>query len=203
MVPAVSVHVHAGKSAAQASKKVVHRRAKPLAFDVPQRFVDTRQCIVEHRPAAPVGAHIRCLPDVLDVVDTAPNQERPQVVLDCRDDSQRSLREGRTTDAVEAVVCRLHLHDYQSNTARSGADGAHVRDAHVFTAGVWLRRYDRGWRRVTRLVLRHEIFFSHSANCRLCKLLRPRVYPQKPAAQRGEGCRRGPLFLDLAPVPVK
>ena len=51
-----------------------------LALDVPQRDVHAAHRVEQHRAVAPVRAHVARLPDVLDLVDVAADEERLEVL---------------------------------------------------------------------------------------------------------------------------
>ena len=63
---AVGVDVDVGRFPALAAQQVVDRHAGQLALDVPQRLVDARDRVVEHRAVAPVAVDHAHLPDFLD-----------------------------------------------------------------------------------------------------------------------------------------
>jgi hypothetical protein len=129
-VSPVGVDVDVGRAADTAAEQLVDGHPGPLALDVPQGLVDAGHGVVEDRPAAPVGADIRRLPDVLDVVRVAADEERPQVVLDRGHDRERALRERRAPDAPETRVARLDLHDHEPDAVRGRADRPDVGDRH-------------------------------------------------------------------------
>ena len=56
----------------------------PLALDVPERHVDAAHRVEQHRAVPPVRADVGRLPDVLDLVGVAADQERLEVLLDGR-----------------------------------------------------------------------------------------------------------------------
>ena len=87
------VEVAGGAEAAFAAQQLVERHAGALALDVPQRDVHAAHRVEQHRAVAPVRAHIRRLPDVLDLVDVAADEERLQVLLDGGLDDEGPLRE--------------------------------------------------------------------------------------------------------------
>ena len=84
MISAAGVDIDAGEVPALPTKELVDGGAETLTVDVPERFIDARQRVVQHRTASPIRAEIRYLPNVLDVVDAKSDQKGPQVALDCR-----------------------------------------------------------------------------------------------------------------------
>src|SRR5262252_10542423 len=87
--------------AALAAEELPHGHPRALALEIPQRHVDAGQCVVEHRPAAPVRADVCRLKDVLDVIRVAPQQEWLEVLLNRGDDRQRPLGERSAAQAVQ------------------------------------------------------------------------------------------------------
>ena len=83
----------------------------PLALDVPERHVDAAHRVEQHRAVPPVRADVRRLPDVLDLVDVAADQERLQVLVDGRLHHAGALGERGTAQAVEARLARRDLDD--------------------------------------------------------------------------------------------
>ena len=73
---AAGVEVTVGAVAHLAAEQLVERQAGALTLDVPQRDVDAAHRIEQDRAVAPVRAHVARLPDVLDLVDVAADQER-------------------------------------------------------------------------------------------------------------------------------
>ena len=127
-VAARGVGVQRRRLAALAAEQLVDGHARPLALDVPQRLVDAGQRVVQHRPAAPVGADVGRLIDVFDVVRVAADQERLEVLLDRGDDRQRPLGERGAAQPVQARLAGLDFDDDQANAVGRGADRFDSRD---------------------------------------------------------------------------
>jgi hypothetical protein len=111
-----------------AAEQLIERHPGTLALDIPERDVDPAHGVEQHRTVAPVRAHVGRLPDVLDLVDVAPDQERLQVLVERRLDDQRALGEGRAAPADQARLGRLDLHHDQPNPGGRGQDGLDVAD---------------------------------------------------------------------------
>ncbi len=132
-----------------AAEQLIERHPGALALDVPQRDVDAAHRVEEHRTVAPVRAHVARLPDVLDLVDVAPDEERLQVLLDRRLDDQRALGEGGAAPADQSRLGRLDLHHDQPDPVGRGQDGLDVADldgtgaAHRLRVGGSRRRCER------------------------------------------------------------
>ena len=75
-VAPVGVSVDGGALTAFAAQQLVDRHAGHLALDVPERFVNAGDGVVQHGPIAPVAVHHRHLPDFFDAADVAPDEER-------------------------------------------------------------------------------------------------------------------------------
>src|SRR4029453_18679815 len=93
------------------AEQLVERHLRPLGFDVPQRNVDTAHRVEEHRPVAPVRAHVARLPDVLDLVDVAADEKWLEVLLDRGIDDERALGKGGAAPSDESWLGRFPLHD--------------------------------------------------------------------------------------------
>src|SRR5437588_1547275 len=50
------------------SQHFVDRHAGLAPLDIPQRLIDTTDCVIQHRPVAPVGTVVTCLPRVFDAI---------------------------------------------------------------------------------------------------------------------------------------
>ena len=111
-----------------AAEQLIERHPGALALDVPERDVDAAHRVEEHRPVAPVRAHVARLPDVLDLVDVAADEERLEVLVDRRLHDERALRERRAAPADEARLGRLDLHDHEADAVRRRQDRLDVAD---------------------------------------------------------------------------
>ncbi len=98
-----------------AAEQLVERHAGALTFDVPQRDVHAAHGVEQHRTVAPVRAHIARLPDILDLVDVAADEEGLQILLERGFHDQGSLRKRRAAPPDEAGLGGLHLHHDQAN----------------------------------------------------------------------------------------
>ena len=127
-VASVGVVVARGAEAALAAEQLVDGHAGPLALDVPERDVHAAHRVEQHRAVAPVGADVGGLPDVLDLVDVAADEERLQVLLDGRLHDVGALRERGAAQAVEARLARLHLHHHQPDAVGRREDRLDVAD---------------------------------------------------------------------------
>src|SRR5205814_6668891 len=92
-VGAAGVVVTVGAAPHLAAEQLIEGHPGALALDVPQRDVHAAHRVEQRRTVTPVGADVARLPDVLDLVDVAPDQKRLEVLLDRRLDDQRPLRE--------------------------------------------------------------------------------------------------------------
>src|SRR5581483_10330202 len=123
------MHVHGGGLAHLPADELVDGHVRELAFDVPQRLVDARKRVVQHRSRVPVGARVQRLMDVLDPLRIHADHVRPDELLDRGDDGVGALGERRAAPAVETRVARLHLDDDQLLVAlRRGLEHPDVRD---------------------------------------------------------------------------
>ncbi len=111
-----------------AAEELIERHPGALALDVPERDVHAAHRVEEHRPVAPVRAHVARLPDVLDLVDVAADEERLEVLVDRRLHDERALREGRAPPADEAGLGRLDLHDHEPDAIGRRQDRLDVAD---------------------------------------------------------------------------
>ena len=127
---AARVVVAVGAVTHLAAEQLIERHAGALALDVPERHVDAAHRVEQHRAVAPVPAHVARLPDVLDLVDVAADQERPQILVDRRFDDERALRERGTAPAHQAGLGGLHLHQHQPDPVGCGEDRLDVADLH-------------------------------------------------------------------------
>ena len=125
---AAGVVVAVGAVPHLAAEQLIERHAGALALDVPQRDVDAAHRVEEHAAVPPVRAHVARLPDVLDLVDVAADQERLQILLDRGLHDQRALGEGRAAPADQPGLGRLDLHDDEADPVRRGEDGLDVAD---------------------------------------------------------------------------
>ncbi len=66
---AVGVRVRRHRLATLAAEQHVQRQSGALAQDVPQRLIDARERVVQHRAVTPVTVGARRLPNVLDARD--------------------------------------------------------------------------------------------------------------------------------------
>ena len=80
------------------------------------------------RPVAPVRADVGGLPDVLDLVGVAADEERLQVLLDGGLDDQRALGEGGAAEAVQARLAGHDLDDDEADAVGRGEDRLDVGD---------------------------------------------------------------------------
>ena len=101
---AVGVAVDHHVVARLAAQQLVHRHAQRLALDVPQRRVDRRDRRHRHRPAAPVRALVKVVPDVLDAPRVAPDQQRDHVVGQVARDGQLAPVQRRVAEPVHAAL---------------------------------------------------------------------------------------------------
>src|SRR5439155_14925928 len=113
-----------------AAEQLIERHARAFAFDVPQSDVDAAHRVEENRTVAPVRADIARLPDVLDLIDVAPDQKRPEVLLDGRLHDQRALRERGAPPADEARLRRVDLDDDQPDPIRRRENRLDIADLH-------------------------------------------------------------------------
>ena len=67
-VASARVRVAVDGEAALAAQKLINRKTRPLAFNIPERHIDAAQGIVEHRPVPPIRTRIGGLPKVFDIV---------------------------------------------------------------------------------------------------------------------------------------
>jgi hypothetical protein len=105
---AVRVSVDQYSVARLAAKELVHGHPGRLAFDVPEREIDGADRVHRHRPAAPVGASIEVLPDVLDLAGVATDQERADVIGEVTRDGQLAPVQGRVAESGKARLgCQL------------------------------------------------------------------------------------------------
>src|SRR5205823_3140152 len=116
------IFFHLGKTAAArvkitvravthlAAEQLIERHAGAFGFDVPEGDVDAAHRIEQHRPIAPIRAHITRLPDILDFVYIAPDQKGLQILLDRRLNDKRTLCKGRAPPTHEAGLRRFDFH---------------------------------------------------------------------------------------------
>ncbi len=111
-----------------AAEQLIERHPRAFAFDVPERDVHAAHRVEEHRPVAPVRAHVARLPDVFNLVHVAADEERLQVVVERGLDDERTLRERRAAPADETRLGRFDLHDDEPNAVRRRQDRLDVAD---------------------------------------------------------------------------
>ena len=136
------IFFHLGKTAAArvkitvravthlAAEQLIERHAGAFGFDVPEGDVDAAHRIEQHRPIAPIRAHITRLPDILDFVYIAPDQKGLQILLDRRLNDKRTLCKGRAPPTHEAGLRRFDFHDDQPDTIRRCQNGFDISDLH-------------------------------------------------------------------------
>ena len=118
-----------------AAEQLVERHVGAFPLDVPERDVDAAHRVEQHRAVPPVRAHVTRLPDVFDLVDVPPDQERLEILLERGLDDERTLGEGRAAPADEPRLGRLHLHDHQPDVVRGRHDRLDVPDLDRCGAG--------------------------------------------------------------------
>lgn len=85
------------------AEQVVERHSGRLGLDVPQRHVDCRDRPHRHRPAPPVCAAIKELPDILDPPCVLADQRRADMVFKIGHDRQFAPVERCIADAGQAA----------------------------------------------------------------------------------------------------
>src|SRR5262245_55646429 len=93
------------------TEQLVQRHTSTLAFDVPERCIDSTQRVHEDRAVAPVRALIHRLPKVFDIVRVFARQERSEVLFDCSSNGAYSLGKRCAAESVKARFARLDLDD--------------------------------------------------------------------------------------------
>ena len=106
--------------AALAAQELVNRHPRPLAFDIPERLINTGDGIIEHRPIAPIAIDHRHLPDLLNPIDIATNEEGLEMALDRGVHRIKTLGKSRATDPVEPIVRSDDFNDDQPGSGRLG-----------------------------------------------------------------------------------
>ena len=127
-VVAARVPVDGRSLPALAAQELIDGHPRLLALEVPQRHVDPREGVVEHRSVPPVAVDHGHLPEFLDARYVAPEDERLQMVLDRRVDGTEPLREGGAPQPVQPGLGGDDLHHHQSAAGGLGEDGLDVLD---------------------------------------------------------------------------
>ena len=87
-----------------AAQQLIQRHICQFALDVPQSHINTGHCIVDDRAIAPVGVDHHQVPQILDVVGIAADENRLEVILHHALDRQRTLLERSAAHTVNALV---------------------------------------------------------------------------------------------------
>jgi hypothetical protein len=125
---AVGVRVRRDRFAALAAEQHVQRQSSALAQDVPQRLVDARERVVQHRAVAPVAVGARGLPNVLDARDVASDHERRQVPVQHGLHREGALCECGATQPEKPRLGGLDFHDQQALAGRLHDEGPELGD---------------------------------------------------------------------------
>ena len=80
-IAALGVGIAQHLLATRAAEKLIERHVGGLGLDVPKRGIDAGDRRHGDRAAAPIGALVEILPDVLDAARVAADQERDEMVL--------------------------------------------------------------------------------------------------------------------------
>src|SRR6266545_823739 len=141
-VASAGVEIEVGAETDLTAEQLIERHVRAFALDVPQRDVHAAHRVEERRAVAPVRAHIRRLPDVLDFVHVATDQKWLQILLDRSLDDVCALSERCASPPMQARLGRLDFDDDQSNAVGRGQDRCYVSDfdgRQTFTRGLLLR----------------------------------------------------------------
>ena len=115
--------------AAFAAQKLVDRQFRAFAEDVPQRHIDPRERVSQHRPVSPVRADEGRLPDVFDARGVFPDEKGLQELVDGCLDGAGPLREGRAAQTVKSRFIRQHFDDHQADIRRGRENRLDVGDS--------------------------------------------------------------------------
>ena len=116
------VPVDAHAVTGRAAEEVVHRDAEPLALEIPERDVDSRDGAHDHLAGRPERAAHHLAPPVLDLRRILADEQLPEVVEDA-DHAAAAPGEARLADPGQPLV-RAHEHeDHGVLVARADAHG--------------------------------------------------------------------------------
>src|SRR5437764_13211166 len=93
----IAIHREAGLAAEQS----VNRHGRPLAFDVPERLVQSTQGIIQHGAVSPIRTGVSSLPKILDVIGVSSATERVEILVDSRFDREGQVVQRSATQAIE------------------------------------------------------------------------------------------------------
>ena len=117
------------------AKKLIDRRAKRLALDVPQRCIDGADRRHRHGTPTPVRAGVEVLPRVFDAARVAADEQRHDVIAQVAGDGELAAIQRRVAQPVDAVL-RYNLQGDEVS-ARAADNHFRVDDLHRPTcAGV-------------------------------------------------------------------
>ncbi len=122
----VRVAVDGHALAALSTEQLVQGHVGEFALDIPQRHVDARNGIVLDRAIAPIGVLMHELPEFLDGLGIAADEQRTQVFLDKALHHEMAVREGGTTETIEARLVGFDLDDDEIDTLWRGQDDFEV-----------------------------------------------------------------------------
>ena len=90
--------------AALASKQVVDGNSERLAFDIPQRHINRRDCRHGDRTAPPVSSAIKVMPYILGLKRIPPNQARYKMIFQVTGHGELAPVERRIPETINTLV---------------------------------------------------------------------------------------------------
>ena len=111
-----------------ATEQLIQWQPGLLTLDVPQGHIDAGNGVVLDRPVAPVGVLVHQLPEFLDRLGVAADQQRFEILFDKAFDGDMPVGKSRAAQPVQAGLVGIHPHDHQIDALRRGQDDPHVRD---------------------------------------------------------------------------
>src|SRR5208282_1210712 len=142
-IPTAGVCIQCGTEPTFAPQELIDRHARSLALAVPEGHVYAAHGVKQNRAVAPVRADVGRLPDVLDLVDIAADQERLEVLVDRDLHRERALGECGTAQSIEARFRSHDLDDDQLDPVRRGHDRSDIGDLQRWElGGRWLLLLD-------------------------------------------------------------
>ena len=125
------MRINPDRLAAVAPEEVPHRRAEQLAFDIPQRHVDTGNSGHGDRASPPVGAAVQVLPNCFYIACFTPDEQGGHVLGQVGGDGHLPPIESGIANPVRAVLSLdLYCHIISPG---AGNDDPHISDLHVPT----------------------------------------------------------------------